>query len=222
MGRRELARAARVCAFVIAFAAAALPATAEARYAHRTLHTGSHGRDVKLLQHYLTRAGFRAAADGRFGRGTRRAQRHFERSVRHRRNGRASRSEQRLVRRLARDGRGGATRYSGGAAYDPAAGNPTAKAVIGPDHRTAIAPDGAPQQVKEAIAAANRITREPYHYGGGHGRWEDSGYDCSGAVSYALHGGGLLDSPLDSSSFESWGDRGRGRWITLYANSGHA
>ena len=63
---------------------------------------------------------------------------------------------------------------------------------------------------------------KPYRYGGGHGRWEDSGYDCSGAVSYALHGAGLLRRARDSSGFESFGDAGEGAWITLYAHGGHA
>ncbi len=70
--------------------------------------------------------------------------------------------------------------------------------------------------------AANRIADKPYKYGGGHGRWEDSGYDCSGSVSYALHGAGLLSSALDSSGFMRWGAAGRGRWVTIYANAGHA
>jgi len=90
------------------------------------------------------------------------------------------------------------------------------------DGRTAVAPNNAPPEVKRAIAAANRITRKPYRYGGGHGRWEDSGYDCSGSVSYALHGGGFLGRPLSSSDFMRWGRSGRGRWITIYSNSGHA
>jgi hypothetical protein len=76
--------------------------------------------------------------------------------------------------------------------------------------------------VKDAIVAANAITTKPYRYGGGHGKWEDSGYDCSGTVSYALHGGGLLNKPLDSTGFESWGLAGKGQWITVYANAGHA
>jgi hypothetical protein len=76
--------------------------------------------------------------------------------------------------------------------------------------------------VREVIAAANRIATLPYRYGGGHASFSDSGYDCSGSVSYALHGGGLLVSPLDSSQFESYGRPGRGRWITIYANAGHA
>ena len=76
--------------------------------------------------------------------------------------------------------------------------------------------------VARVIAAANRIATKPYRYGGGHGIWNDSGYDCSGSVSYALHGGGLLKAPLDSGQFMSWGAPGKGRYITVYANAGHA
>jgi cell wall-associated NlpC family hydrolase len=86
----------------------------------------------------------------------------------------------------------------------------------------AIAPAGAPAAVKRVIAAANHIRTLPYIWGGGHGRWQDSGYDCSGAVSYALHGGRLLTSPLTSGSFETFGEAGAGRWITIYANASHA
>jgi cell wall-associated NlpC family hydrolase len=86
----------------------------------------------------------------------------------------------------------------------------------------AIAPVDAPPAVKKVIAAANKIRTKPYIYGGGHARWWDSGYDCSGAVSFALHGGGFLSSPLPSGPMESWGSGGKGRWITVYANGGHA
>ncbi|HEY5943751.1 MAG TPA: hypothetical protein VIT89_12945 [Solirubrobacterales bacterium] len=86
----------------------------------------------------------------------------------------------------------------------------------------ASAPASAPQAVKDAIAAANAIATTPYVWGGGHGSFESSGYDCSGAVSYALHGGGFLDSPLDSTGLTTWGEPGPGRWITVYGNSGHA
>ena len=87
----------------------------------------------------------------------------------------------------------------------------------------AIAPADAPPQVKKAIDAANRIVGKPYKYGGGHAMVEDAGYDCSGTVSYALLGGGLLRAnPLDSSSFMRWGLSGRGKWITVYTNPGHA
>ena len=76
--------------------------------------------------------------------------------------------------------------------------------------------------VKEIIAAGNEIYDKPYKYGGGHGRWRDTGYDCSGSMSYALHGAGLLDTALDSTGFMSWGERGKGQWVTTYANSGHS
>ena len=85
-----------------------------------------------------------------------------------------------------------------------------------------IAPANAPAAVKRVIAAANHIRTLPYIWGGGHGRWQDAGYDCSGAVSYALHGGRLLTSPLTSGSFETFGEAGPGHWITIYANASHA
>ena len=87
----------------------------------------------------------------------------------------------------------------------------------------AIAPRSAPRRVKRAIAAGNEIAGKPYKYGGGHSRWKDSGYDCSGAVSYVLGrpGARLVDAPMPSGSYTSWGTRGRGKWITVYANGGH-
>jgi len=86
----------------------------------------------------------------------------------------------------------------------------------------AIPPKNAPRRVKRAINAANEIVDKPYKYGGGHASIEDKGYDCSGSVSYALIGGNLLRSPLASGDFMRWGDRGKGKWITVYANGGHA
>jgi peptidoglycan hydrolase CwlO-like protein len=86
----------------------------------------------------------------------------------------------------------------------------------------ASAPASAPDAVKAVISAANAIATTPYIWGGGHGSFESSGYDCSGAVSYALHGGGLIESPLDSTGLSTWGEPGPGKWITVYANSGHA
>lgn len=84
------------------------------------------------------------------------------------------------------------------------------------------APAGAPAAVREVIAAGNAIATLPYVYGGGHASFHANGYDCSGSVSYALAAAGLVTSPLDSTAFESWGDPGPGRWITVYANAGHA
>lgn len=86
----------------------------------------------------------------------------------------------------------------------------------------AYAPSFAPMQVKQAIWAGNEIRRKPYVYGGGHGTWKDSGYDCSGSVSYVLHAAGLLKTSEDSGAMESWGQHGLGSWITVYTNPGHA
>jgi peptidoglycan hydrolase CwlO-like protein len=86
----------------------------------------------------------------------------------------------------------------------------------------AIPPANAPLAVRGAIEAANQIDDLPYIWGGGHGSFTSSGYDCSGAVSYMLHGGGFLSSPLDSTGLEVWGEPGGGNWITVFANSGHA
>jgi cell wall-associated NlpC family hydrolase len=86
----------------------------------------------------------------------------------------------------------------------------------------AIAPLNAPAMVKRVIAAANKIRTTPYVWGGGHGSWISSGYDCSGAVSFALHGGKMLTTPETSGSLETFGEAGPGKWITIYANASHA
>jgi hypothetical protein len=99
---------------------------------------------------------------------------------------------------------------------------PMGRAVLSADGRTAIAPPDAPRAVRDAIAAANQIVGKPYLWGGGHGRWRDRGYDCSGTVSYALHGADLLEDPLDSRGFMRWETAGTGDWITVYSNPGHA
>jgi cell wall-associated NlpC family hydrolase len=104
--------------------------------------------------------------------------------------------------------------------------NTTAYLATGPRARvlpdgTAQAPDNAPEVVKRVILAANQIAKFPYKWGGGHGAWRDNGYDCSGSVSFALAGAGLLDRPLTSGLLAAYGEPGPGRWITIYANSGH-
>ena len=86
---------------------------------------------------------------------------------------------------------------------------------------SAVAPEDAPEVVKRVILAGNEIAKFPYKWGGGHGAWRDSGYDCSGSVSFALAGAGLLKGPLTSGAFIDWGDPGPGEWITIYANYGH-
>ena len=82
----------------------------------------------------------------------------------------------------------------------------------------AYAPSRAPDNIKNAIwSSLNTLRRKPYVWGGGHGSFNDYGYDCSGAVSFALHYAGLLDAPLPSNDFRRYGKRGRGRWITIYS-----
>lgn len=112
---------------------------------------------------------------------------------------------------------GGVAPGSGECAPTPTVAGPKAKLIDG----MAVAPASAPPGVKKVIEAANRIRTKPYVWGGGHGRWWDEGYDCSGAVSYALRGAKLLTSPLDSTGLMSWGAPNVGRWITVYANGGH-
>jgi cell wall-associated NlpC family hydrolase len=111
---------------------------------------------------------------------------------------------------------------AGEAPVAPVATTPLAVAQLAPDGRTAIAPAGTPFAVQEAIGAANEIIGKPYRYGGGHNTFRDNAYDCSGSVSYALHGADLVGDPLDSSSLMQWGVRGRGDWITVYTKASHA
>jgi cell wall-associated NlpC family hydrolase len=85
----------------------------------------------------------------------------------------------------------------------------------------ALAPPNAPEVVKGVINNANTIVGRPYIWGGGHGSWYSNGYDCSGSVSFALFGGGLIPRPLTSGELEGWGSPGPGRWITVYANATH-
>jgi cell wall-associated NlpC family hydrolase len=85
----------------------------------------------------------------------------------------------------------------------------------------AVPPLEAPEAVKRIIEAGNVIARTPYLWGGGHGKWIDKGYDCSGSVSFALAAAGYLDGPLTSGLLMNWGDAGPGKWVTIYANDGH-
>jgi cell wall-associated NlpC family hydrolase len=188
------------------------PDTAEAAaFGKRTLREGMSGSDVRTLQRYLTRAGFDTTADGQFGSRTERSVKRFERGEERRVNGVVSPADARALLLVVREAEQETTTVQ----------PPVAEASLTSDGM-AVAPASAPPEVAAVIEAGNRIADKPYRYGGGHGRWKDTGYDCSGSVSYALHGGGLLDRPLDSTGLMSWGDRGRGAWITVYANRAHA
>jgi cell wall-associated NlpC family hydrolase len=183
-----------------------------ASYGSRTLREGTSGSDVKRLQGYLDRAGFDTSVDGQFGPATARSVRSFELAEERRPNGTATRYEQRLVRARA---------LTSQEEQEEVQAPATEEAYIG-DDGLAVAPASAPEEVKAIIAAGNEIATKPYKYGGGHQRWNDSGYDCSGSMSYVLHAAGLLDTPLDSTGFMSWGERGRGEWVTVRTNPSHA
>jgi Putative peptidoglycan binding domain len=189
-------------------------APAGAAFGDRALSRGDSGRDVRVLQRWLGYVGFRTTIDGQFGRRTARAVRRYERRQDFRVDGRVSRIQARGLRKRAR--RAYAARHA-----ERALPAPGERAVLNEDG-TASAPASAPQPVKDAIAAANRIVDKPYKYGGGHGEFEDDGYDCSGTVSYALHGAGLLKRARDSSGLRTFGESGEGQWMTVYAHGGHA
>ncbi len=184
---------------------AATPSSDAGQLGSRVLHQGMKGADVSQLQGDLTLAGFPTAIDRQFGPATKASVIGFEQA-----------------HNLSGDGVVSATvvqaLQSAIAVYESS--NPTGTARINADG-TATPPAGAPAVVQEVIAAANQITGKPYVYGGGHGTWNDVGYDCSGAVSYALHGGGLLASPEDSTQLETYGASGPGVWITIYADASH-
>jgi hypothetical protein len=159
-----------------------------------SVHGGSSKRGrVRLLQRRLG-----ITVDGIFGPGTQRAVKAFQR-----RHG------------LTADGIVGPATWR-------ALGHASITTVLKRSHRgSPRRAGGLPIRVRRIVAAGNRIASRPYKYGGGHGQWEDSGYDCSGSVSYALHGAGYLSSALTSGDFMSWGSPGRGRWVTIYAAPGH-
>jgi cell wall-associated NlpC family hydrolase len=206
--------------FVAALAVAlAMPAAASAAsYGTRTLTVGAHGKDVKNLQRYLAYAGHRVARDGEFGPRTQRALRTTETELELRADGIATTREQRAIKRAVKDPSAGGATYV--APPPPEEVVPGARGTVTGDG-FAVPPESAPENVKDVITAGNAIATTPYKWGGGHAQWDDTGYDCSGSVSYALHGGGLLDSALVSGDFARWGSAGPGRWITIYANGGH-
>jgi peptidoglycan hydrolase-like protein with peptidoglycan-binding domain len=191
------------------------------------LVVGAKGHDVRVLQDFLGRAGQSTPVDGVFGRSTRNAVVAFERVQRLTADGVVTAQDVTVLRSVVTQGSAIASvsNLTGGAMMPTeqqiAALAPGLKAAVGAGG-LAVAPAGAPAVVQAIIAAGNRIATLPYIYGGGHGAgWNDAGYDCSGSVSFALHGGGLLSGPLVSGDFESWGAAGPGQWITIYANGGH-
>ena len=171
----------------------------------RTLHPGMHGHDVRVLQGYLTLAGYPTGIDGTYGSPTQANVLKFE--LAHSLNVTPvfTYADSLVLRQ---------------AVVLAVAGGSIGTATINPDG-TASAPAAAPAIVQTMIASANQIIGKPYIYAGGHSQWNDKGYDCSGSVSYVLHGAGLLSSSEDSTGLESFGSPGPGRWVTIYADAGH-
>lgn len=187
------------------------------------LARGARGSSVRELQRLLTRAGLPTPAVGVFGPQTERNVKSFQRRTRLRADGVVTAGVLAALRRAA------AARATPAPAPAPAPApgapttppvDPVAPATLLADG-TASPPAGAPAEIAAVIGAGNRIASTPYRWGGGHRTWEDAGYDCSGSVGYALHGGGLLDATSDSTGLMSYGEPGPGRWITIYANPDH-
>ena len=185
----------------------------------RGLRPGTRGHDVRVLQDLLTRAGFVATIDGRFGSSTGAAVRRFQRSAGLGASGIVGPATVRALRTAAIAGAAGGTSGSASPLQAPSLASGVT-ATVGADG-LAQAPVGAPPAVVAAIAAGNSIAKLPYRWGGGHRDFTDTGYDCSGSVSYVLHGAALLASPLISGELARWGKPGAGTWITVYANEGH-
>lgn len=173
----------------------------------RVLRKGMRGHDVRVLQDFLTIAGYYTVIDGQFGPATQRSVISFQSANSENPNGVVSYQVAAAIREAV--------------AQAEASSGPVGSATIN-SAGLAVPPSNAPATVVSVIAAANQIAHKPYIYGGGHGTWNDAGYDCSGSVSFALHGGGLLTTTEDSTQFESYGAAGSGQWITIYANAGHA
>jgi hypothetical protein len=181
-------------------------ASARSPFGTQTLRKGMTGNQVRLLQIYLDVAGYKTGATGYFGPGTKKSVMNFQKSWGLRATG--------VVRQA--DGRALA-----GKVQEVDAVRPNGRTHINKDG-TATPASNAPPVVRWMIAGANRIIHSSYCYAGGHGSWKSSCYDCSGTVSYVLHAAYLLSQSEDSTGFESYGRPGRGKWVTVYAASGHA
>jgi cell wall-associated NlpC family hydrolase len=218
-----------------------VPAIASTKKLHwhlgdRTLKQGHKGHDVTILQTYLTKVGIKTSVDGVFGSGTGKAVRTFERAQRRKVDGVVTRSDALVIRDVALNGGAVVSAAATGGAMPktekfvippppeppPLVLGPGMVATVGADG-LAVSPALAPPQIQAVIEAGNKIAKTPYIYGGGHGNWEDSGYDCSGSVSYALHAGGMQTTPMVSGDYAAAPgfDPGPGQWITVYSNAGH-
>ena len=183
--------------------AAAFPSAAGA--SKPTLKPGSSGFWVRVLQQHLTQVGYALPITGTYGTTTMNHVNAFKAAHRLRQDGVASTKMWAALK----------------TAVKAEVKRPFKRAHLN-KKGLAVAPRDAPIVVKRIIAAADKIAFRPYVYGGGHASFKSRGYDCSGSVSYALHGGGLLWYPEDSSELEAYGKSSKGKWITIFTNAGHA
>jgi peptidoglycan hydrolase-like protein with peptidoglycan-binding domain len=203
----------------------ALPASAQAGLGDRVLKLGTRGTDVRALQGYLDAAGYTLQQTGRYNRATRAKVQAFQ-------NDRGLRATGVVTARVARMIRIAATAPPGygGTMFDP---NPVPSGPVPDDLQivpgdrakllrdgTAAAPANAPDEVKRIIASANEIAKLPYKWGGGHARWQDTGYDCTGSTTYAFRTT-FRRGRYPTFGYSRWGLPGQGRWITVYASSYH-
>jgi hypothetical protein len=202
----------------IGVALPAVPAVAaQQKFGDRMLRPGMKGRDIRVLQDYLTKVGLKTTVDGQYGSGTQRRVKSWERKSKRRVDGRMTRADAGVLRTQVSAG----VTVNQSAPQQPAPVAAGEKATLLPDG-TAVAPASAPDVVKAMIAAGNAIHDMPYKFGGGHGNFDDTGYDCSGSMSYVFNKAGLLGEALDSSGFAAFGEAGPGVWVTTYANAGHS
>jgi peptidoglycan hydrolase-like protein with peptidoglycan-binding domain len=169
----------------------------------RVLRYGDRGHDVRVLQDFLTRAGYKTTITGYFGPGTKRHVIKFQEAQGFNPDGVVTIPVEKRLRKVV--------------AYKE---SPHGRLRINSDG-TGTAPFNSPRSVLKMVAAANQIHTKPYCYAGGHGSWNDSCYDCSGSVSFVLHAAGMLSYPEDSTELESFGSPGKGKWVTIYANANH-
>ena len=209
-----------------ALACALAPGAAQAGLGDRVLRLGDRGADVRALQGYLDAAGYTLTQTGRYDRPTRGKVQAFQNDYGLPATGVVTRRVAKMIRITATAPPG-----YGGTAFDPnpprASGPVPADLKIVPGNRAKVLPDGtaaapanAPDEIKRVIASANEIAKLPYKWGGGHAKWRDSGYDCTGSVTYAFRTT-FRRGRFPTFGYSNWGLPGPGRWVTVYANSGH-
>jgi len=207
---------------LVLVALVSLPAAAQARYGQRTLRAGMHGKDVSQLQGYLDAAGYTTITNGRFDRRTAASVRAFKADNGLRATGIVDRRTARSIKHVAT-----APPLTGGVSYQQqTASTPKdVPTVAGTRARVlasglAAAPRNAPFEVKAIIAEGNKIAHLPYKWGGGHGSWTDTGYDCSGSLTFALRTT-FRRGPVPTFGYSNWQLPGKGAWVTTYASSYH-